>query len=318
MKNTEQAILAGRRLTYDQAVELYENSSVEELCALADRLRREFRGRALDTCSIINARSGRCPEDCKWCSQSKFHKTDIAIYPLVDTDTVLGTALRNESGGVRRFSLVTSGRTVEGKDFERICATYRELSQRTGLKLCASLGLLSADQMRALKECGVERYHCNLESAPSFFPSLCTTHTTWDKIQTLRRAREAGLDLCSGGIIGMGESAAQRIELAVVLRDEGVRSVPVNILNPIEGTRLAGIAPLSDDEILASVAMLRIVNPEADIRLAGGRVRVPHLSEKMLHCGASAAIVGDMLTTPGSSVASDMDMFNQAGFDTAI
>ncbi len=314
MSDLAREIIAGRRLGYDEAVELAHEATAEELCGLADALRTHFHGRDIDTCSIMNARSGRCPEDCKWCSQSKFHKTDIDIYPLVGVDEALEMARHNEAKGVRRFSLVTSGRTMTDAEIGKTCEIVSALGRECRMELCASLGLLSKPQLQRLFDCGVRRYHCNLETAPSYFPSLCSTHTTEDKIRTIGWAREVGMSVCSGGIIGMGESLEQRIELAVTLRGIGVKSIPVNVLNPIRGTRLEASEPLTDDEVLRTYAMFRIVCPDAHIRFAGGRLLIKHLERRLLHSGVSASIVGDMLTTSGSAIDADRAMFAEEGF----
>ncbi len=307
-------IIAGRRLGYEEAVRLANDASADELCRVAGELRLHFHGMDFDTCSIMNARSGRCPEDCKWCSQSKFHSADVDVYPLVGATEALEMARHNESKGVGRFSLVTSGRAMTDPEIEKACGIFSAIGRECGIKLCASMGLLTKPQLQKLFDCGVKRYHCNLETAPSYFPSLCTTHTTEDKIRTIRWAQEVGMDVCSGGIIGMGETLEQRVELAVALRDIGVRSIPVNVLNPIRGTRLEAAAPLKDDEVLRSFAMFRIVCPEAHIRFAGGRILVKHLERRLLHSGVSASIVGDMLTTSGSAIDGDKAMFSQEGF----
>ncbi len=310
----EQRIKEGYRMEYGEAVELERQTPHEALWAMAGRLRTHFLGDGFDTCSIINARSGRCSENCKWCSQSRFHRTQVDVYPLIGAGEALELAAHNAAKGVRRFSLVTSGRTLSDTDLEKACGIYEELGRKVKIGLCASMGLLTSAQLRRLKEAGVERYHCNLESAPSYFPELCTTHTTEEKIQTLRRAREAGLELCSGGIIGMGESMAQRIELAVTLRDLEIRSIPLNILNPIPGTPLENMPRLTDDEVLTTAALFRIVNPQAHIRLAGGRPLIAHLFPRLLHCGVSASIVGDMLTTTGSDIDTDKEVLKKEGF----
>lgn len=301
------------KITFEQALELERTATTGELCAMADQIRKQNRGQAFNTCSIINARSGRCPEDCKWCSQSAFHKTEIDIYPLIDAEEALEMARHNQSKGVRRFSLVTSGRAVSGAELDKVCAIYESLTRGTDIALCASLGLLGREDMLRLRRSGVTRYHCNLESAPSYFPSLCTTHTTAQKQQTIRWAREAGMAICSGGIIGLGETMAQRIELAVVLRDMEVESIPINFLNPIPGTALEHESRLSDDDVLRSVAMFRIVNPTAVIRLAGGRALYRHLDRALLGSGVDGAIVGDMLTTTGSDIDSDKSLFQSEG-----
>lgn len=312
----EQDINQGYRLNYEQAVELCNTMPFEQILELAGRLRKSAHGNYFDTCSIMNARSGRCSEDCKWCSQSKFHDTHVDIYPLVSSEEALEQARHNAAKGIKRFSLVTSGRTMSGRDMERTCEIYRKLRGDVDIKLCASLGLLTQDQMQQLRDSGVSRYHCNLESAPSFFPTLCTTHTTAEKIQTLRWAQQAGMKICSGGIIGMGESMEQRIELAVALQGLGVDSIPVNVLNPIKGTPLANVEPLSDREVLLTAAMMRIVNPNAHIRLAGGRTLIEHLIPQLLHCGVSAMILGDMLTTVGSKIDQDKELISKEGFLT--
>ena len=311
----KERIEQGYRLGYDEALELLRTTPETELCALAHALRTRYQGKTIDMCSIMNARSGRCSEDCKWCAQSKFHKTEVEVYPLVGAGEAVEEAAGNARKGVKRFSLVTSGRTLSDADTDRICAIYRRIGSEVSVSLCASLGLLNLEQMRRLKESGVRRYHCNLETAPSYFPKLCSTHTVAEKLRTIGWAREAGLEICSGGIIGMGESEEQRVEFAIALRQTGAVSIPVNVLNPIPGTRLAGAPPLTDSEIVRAVAVMRILNPEAAIRLAGGRTRIKHLEERLLRCGVSALIVGDMLTTTGSDIETDKRMFIRCGFE---
>ena len=311
----EKKIEEGYRPDYDEALSLMRSLSLEDLCALAHALRLRYQGKRVDMCSIMNARSGKCGEDCKWCSQSRFHHTDIEVYPLVDAESALREAVHNASKGVSRFSLVTSGRTLSSADTERICAIYRRIGSECPIILCASLGLLNREQLFQLKESGVTRYHCNLETAPSYFPQVCTTHTIEEKLQTIEWAREAGLEICSGGIIGMGESEEQRVEFALAIRRTGAVSIPVNILNPIPGTRLAGMPPLKDEEVIRAVAMIRILNPEASVRLAGGRSRIKAVEPELFRCGISGSIVGDLLTTTGSDIDTDKAMFLRLGFE---
>lgn len=314
MNEIENKLKNGYRLTYEEAVELAHTAPVGELSRLAGALRTHFHDNHIDTCSIMNARSGRCPENCKWCSQSKFHTSEIEVYPLVEAADAVAMARHNAAKGVRRFSLVTSGRGMTDAEIEKCCRIYEEIVRATNIYLCASMGLLTREQLQKLYDGGVRRYHCNLETAPSYFPQLCTTHTPEDKIRTIRWAQEVGMEVCSGGIIGMGETLDQRVELAVALRDLGIKSIPVNMLNPIAGTALEGTPPLGDDEIVRSVAMFRIVNPDAHIRFAGGRVLYKNLERRLLHGGVSASIVGDMLTTSGSDVESNQQMFAKEGF----
>ena len=311
----ERQLTGGYRLGYEETLELMRSASDDELCALAGRLRTRYQGKRFDTCSIMNARSGRCSEDCKWCAQSKYHKAAIDVYPLVGEEAACKEARYNADKGVRRFSLVTSGRTLSADETQRICSIYRRIASEADISLCASLGLLDREQLRRLRESGVRRYHCNLETAPSFFPTLCSTHTTEEKLRTIAWAREAGLEVCCGGIIGMGESEEQRVEFAVAVRETGAVSIPVNVLNPIPGTLLENLPPLTDSEVLRTMAMMRIVNPEADIRLAGGRNRIKHLEARLFACGVSASIVGDLLTTAGSDIDTDKAVLKNMGFE---
>jgi len=302
--------------SYSEAVELTRYPQKDLLYAAANSIREKFCGNKLDTCSIVNARSGKCSEDCKWCAQSAKHKTGIETYPIKDESEVLDCALQNDIKGVKRFSLVTSGRKVEKAEMEKFCKMYKSIHEKTGLKLCASMGLIGKEEMLMLKEAGVSRYECNLETASSFFPELCTTHTSEEKKATLRLAKECGMEICSGGIIGMGESMEQRVELACELRELGVKSVPINILNPIKGSALENAKPLSEEEILTTMAVFRFVLPDAFIRFAGGRINMSGtLQKKALQSGINASLVGGLLTTPGSNINEDYEMFKDLGYN---
>ena len=322
MKNLQELtadILGGYLITPDEALELLRHAETEALCDAADRVRRHFMGDRVDTCSIMNARSGRCSEDCKWCSQSAHHQTKIEVYPLTETAEALRHARDNHGKGVGRFSLVTSGRTMTDAQVEKCAEIYRAIAAECegfrGGMLCASMGLLNKEQLRKLKNSGVGSYHCNIETAPSYFPKLCTTHTLAEKQRTIAWAKEVGLKICSGGIIGMGEMPEQRVEMAFTLREMGVASIPVNVLNPIPGTPLENTPPLSDDEILRTFALFRLINPGVYIRFAGGRTLLkPEIQERALRSGVNAAIVGDLLTTIGSGIAEDKAMFARCGF----
>jgi biotin synthase len=200
---------------------------------------------------------------------------------------------------------------LKPKQVEKACEIYRAIGQQSPIKRCASMGLLRTPQLKTLKAAGVERYHCNIETSASHFPNLCTTHSFADKVRTIREAQAVGMKVCSGGIFGMGETMAQRIEMAFALRELEIDSIPINILDPIDGTPLQGSRPLTDDEVLTSIALFRFINPCAQLRLAGGRKLISHLQEKALTAGISAVMVGDYLTTLGANIEQDKAMFQR-------
>lgn len=287
----------------------------KELYELAHRTTRKYLGNRFDSCSIINAKSGNCSENCKWCSQSVFNRCNIEKYPLVSADRAVKEGLYNSSFGIKRFSLVTSGKRVSKKEIDEICKIVKALNDTGKIIPCVSLGLIDEEDMFKLAEAGATRYHCNMESSPSYFGELCTTHTQEEKIKTLKAAEKAGLSLCSGGIIGMGETLDDRIELALLLRDLNVKSIPINFLNPIKGTPLQDAKPLTEDEILTTIAIFRLINPTAFLRFAGGRALISkEVQEKALYIGINSAIMGDMLTTLGNSARNDIAMFKAAGY----
>lgn len=313
----ERIIGGGPAATPDEAVMLDKECSTESLCEAADRVREKCCGGHLDTCSIINARSGRCSEDCKWCSQSRFYATGVNEYDIVDSEEAISLAADNERRGVRHFSLVTSGRRVTPEHIGRFCSVFRAMRERCPkIGFCASMGLLGREELQALKDAGVKRYHCNLETSSDYFPTLCTTHTHADKLRTIAAAREVGLEVCSGGIIGMGESLRQRLQLVAEAYAAGAVSIPVNLLNPIAGTPLGNMPLLSEDEIVRSVALMRLVAPQAVMRFAGGRARLSQqTTRRILRGGMNGVMVGDLLTTVGNSVDDDFRMFAEMGFN---
>jgi biotin synthase len=303
-------------ISYSEAVKLTKYPDKDLLYAAANEIREKFCGSEFDTCSIINARSGKCSEDCKWCAQSAKHKTDIETYPMKSADNVFDCAMQNDIMGLKRFSLVTSGRRVEKREMEKFCEMYKRIRKKTGLKLCASMGLIGEEELLMLRDAGITRYQCNLETASSFFGELCSTHTSEEKKATLRLAKECGLEICSGGIIGMGETMEHRVELACELRELGVKSVPINILNPIKGSALENAKPLTDEEILTAIAVFRFVLPNAFLRFAGGRINMSRaLQKKALQSGINAALIGDLLTTLGTGVKEDYELFEGVGYN---
>ena len=304
--------MVGKRLNRTEAVSLLSQNR-EELLYAANRIRTRFCGNQYELCSIINAKSGRCSENCRFCAQSSFHCTHVEEYPLLDSDSIVAAAMQNEQAGAQRFSLVTSGRRLSQSETDRIADVFRIIRERSSIRLCLSCGLLSLDQFVYLKESGLTRYHNNLETSRRFFPEICTTHTIDDKIAALLAARQAGLELCSGGIIGLGETWEDRIDMAFAARELQVDSIPINVLNPIPGTPLADRPFLSNEEICKTMALFRLVYPTASIRLAGGRGLFPDKGRRALLSGCNGAITGGMLTTAGITTKDDLEMIESIG-----
>ncbi len=310
----KEKVLAGQLLTDDEAYALPSFGS-SELREAAAEITAAMCPAEFEPCSIINARSGRCSENCKWCAQSAHHNAKCEIYDLVDHKECIEAARYNHERGVKRFSLVASGKKVSGDSLRRMCAMLSEIRRDVGIEVCASMGLLGHDELRQLKDAGVKRYHCNLETAPSHFATLCTTHTIDDKLATIHAAHSLGMEVCSGGIIGMGETMRQRVEFALTLRKAQPVSIPVNVLSPIPGTPLGDTPLISEDEILDSVAIIRLIHPTVQIRFAGGRARMSKEAQlQAMRIAVNSGIVGDLLTTIGSSIAEDKELAREAGY----
>ncbi len=310
-------IIGGEKISRTEATELI-NAPLEELCKCADEIRKHFCKDGFDICTIINGKCGRCSEDCKFCAQSARYKTMIEEYPLLDTDEIVRQAKYNAERGVLRYSIVTSGKMLSDSDVDKVCESIKAIKSEVGIEVCVSFGLLGVEQFKKIKAAGASRVHCNLEASRNFFPSVCSTHTYDMKIETLKSARLAGLSICSGGIMGLGETMEDRIDMAFDLCELAVKSVPINFLNPIEGTPFEHNAPLSDDEKRRIVAIYRFILPDASIRLAGGRGLIADKGEGCFRSGANAAISGDMLTTSGITIETDMNMLKKLGFKAEL
>ena len=316
LQKLKEQVLRGSHISKEEAEWLAVQPDKEALYEAAHEITRGLASEEFDMCSIINAKSGRCPENCKWCAQSAHHHTQIETYDAIPIHEAISIARLNEQQGIKRLSLVTSGRRIKASEIDYFCDIYRKMGEETHLHLCASMGLLKREELEKLKAAGVKRYHCNLETASSYFSELCTTHTIEQKKETIRTAQKLGMEICSGGIIGMGENMKQRIELAFELKELGVCSVPMNILNPIPGTPLEHMPPISDEEILVTIAIFRFILPRTFIRFAGGRARLSRETQKQaLSAGVNGLLMGDMLTTLGSGVNEDKSLAREAGYD---
>ena len=308
-------ILRGKWIGREEALRLAEEP-LEELRQAADEIRRKVCGNGFDLCTIVNAKCGRCSEDCRYCAQSAHYRTACEeSYPLLSTQELLEDARRNAQQGVLRYSIVTSGRRLSEEEVEQACESIHRIRAEVPIEVCVSFGLLDEVQFRKIKAAGASRVHCNLESSARYFPSVCTTHTYEEKIRTLQAAKRAGLSICSGGILGLGETMEDRIDMVLTARELGVKSIPVNLLNPIPGTPYENRVPLDNEEACRCVALFRFLIPDASIRLAGGRGLLGDKGEACFLSGANAAISGDMLTTAGITVETDMELLRSSGFE---
>ncbi|TAN41370.1 MAG: biotin synthase BioB [Nitrospirae bacterium] len=319
VRRLEEQVLSGREITRDEACLIASVSGTQtaDLFASANRIRDRFRGETIDLCSIINAKSGGCPEDCAYCAQSVRSSSEISRFPLLDRDRMLEAALKAKEAGTKRFCIVTGGRKPTDKELAVIAETVSAV-RAAGLLPCATLGLLQENELAALKRAGLERYHNNLETSERFFPEICTTHTYQDKQRTISAAQAAGLSVCSGGIFGLGEDWADRIDMAFALKELSPDSVPINFLTPVRGTRLQSRPPLPPLEALKIVSLYRFILPAKEIRVCGGRMQtLGDLHPLIFFAGADGLLTGDYLTTLGRSFADDLRMISEFGLRTA-
>lgn len=308
-------IIDGYRLTKEDDLSVLLTADLDELCTGADKIREKLCGNKVDLCSIINGRGGRCSENCKFCAQSAHHNTDCEEYGFLEQKTFMeGCAYASEQG-VNRYSIVTAGRTMEGEDLEKAIAAYQAMHEEyPDMILCASHGLVKGEDLKRMREAGVTMYHSNVETSEHFFPEICTTHTYEDKLNEIRLAKEAGMEVCSGGIFGMGETWQDRLDMAALLAQLQVNSIPLNFLLPIKGTPLEDREKLTQEEIIRIVAIFRYLNPTAFIRIAAGRSYFEQGGEILFRAGANATLTGDMLTTVGNNIAQDREMLKGLGF----
>lgn len=305
LSDLTQKILDGYLITRDEAVELID-APLEDLRVSASTITRHFFKEKVELCCISNGKCGNCTENCKFCSQSRRFDTSVGVSRLKTVDEFFAEAKFNNDHGVHRFSIVTSGLRLPPNEIRQVGEAYKKIRSELNIRCCGSLGLISGDELKYLKECGLTRFHNNLETSRRYFPEVCTTHTYDQKLEVLRNAHAAGLEVCSGCIIGMGESYEDRIDIALTLREVGAVSTPINILNPIKGTPFEGRPVLGEEEIERSVALFRHIMPRTVLRTAGGRLLIKKFYTKLFDFGINAEITGNMLTTQGLSIQQDI------------
>lgn len=313
-----ESILQGHKIHYEEALELTKviDEDIPLLSAFANKIRIQFAGKGVDMCGIVNARSGMCSEDCKFCAQSVYHDTAAPIYELLSIEQIITAAQTAEKQNAKRISIVTSGKGMDNDpDFPKIVAALQGIMDNTNLKVCANLGTLTLDQAHVLARLGIKRYAHNLETSENFYPSVCTTHSYEERLTTIKAAKAAGMELCTGGIIGMGESWQDRIDFAFALRALDVASIPINILNPIKGTALEDVMPPLPLDIIKTFAIFRFIFPDKIIRPAGGReINLRDMQGQLMLSGANGLIIGNYLTFTGRNTTADFQMVQDAGF----
>ncbi len=312
-----QQVLNDEPINREQAARIMASSDAEimDLVAAAYRLRHHHFGNTVQLYFLMNAKSGLCPEDCHYCSQSKIAKSDIPKYNFLDRNKIMDAAQQALDRKSKTFCLVISGRAPSERELKAVETVVPEIKEKFDLKVCACLGLLDQQQAARLKDCGVDRVNHNLNAGGEYYEKICTTHTFEDRLDTLRNVRSAGLEICSGGIIGMGEKHSDTIEMAFALQELKAESIPLNFLNPIEGTPLEELDHLNPRDCLRALAMFRFVNPGSELRIAGGReIHLRSLQPLGLYV-ANSLFVGDYLTTKGQAPEADYKMIEDMGFE---
>ncbi len=315
-----QSVLNGEDINYSDSLKLInidnnDSKSLEALLKGADQIREKYNGDKVDLCSIMNGKSGKCSEDCTFCAQSSHYKTNSEEYPLISYEDVYKRAKEMDDKGVNRFSIVTSGKGVAEGDFDKLIDIYSNLEKSTNLSLCASHGVISYEKALKLKETGINMYHHNIETSKNHYKNICTTHSYDERIQTVRNIKKAGMEVCCGIILGMGETIEDRLNMMFEIKELDVTSIPVNILHPVAGTPLENLDILEPMEILKTIAIYRHIIPKAHIRYAGGRNALKDKQGLGLRGGVNALLVGDYLTTVGSNIEDDKQTVKSLGLD---
>lgn len=308
---------SGEGLSVEEAREFVAlpADALYDILSVSEKVRRAHKGVEVNLCAIVNAKSGLCKEDCAFCAQSVRYDTGVEEYPMAEPRALIDAAKEAEGYGAREFSIVTSGTGIEkDRDVDALVETLEGMKGSVGVERCASLGILSRDVLKRLKDSGLESYHHNLETNRSFFPNICTTHEYDEDVEAIRVAKGLGLHVCSGGIFGLGESWEDRIELIQTLKDLGVDSIPINFLNPRPGTPLEGASNLTPAECLKIISLIRLMLPAKDIVVCGGRsLNLRDLQPLIFAAGANGMMVGNYLTTPGRDPSEDLKMLEDLG-----
>ena len=302
-------------LTKEKLLDLY-NMDLDALLEKAS----EFHSNKIEFCSIVNARNGKCSQNCKYCAQSSHYRTDIESYPLVELDVIKQAALESKSNRANRFAIVTSGKTPDEEDFDKVLSMIKELNKIDGIKSCASIGILNEEQAKALADAGLKRFHHNINTSESYYPEICTTHSWQDRLNTCRLVKKYGMELCCGVILGMGETVEQRVEMAMELAEIHPDSIPINILMPIPQTPFENYHDKIDEEnILRTIAVFKIANPDSVVRFCGGRMRLSaENQEKALKTCVEGILIGNYLTTVGKNPEEDIQTVEKSGLEIAV
>lgn len=303
-------MITENKLSKDELIKLY-NSDLDDLLKLSSKYIKD----TVEFCSIVNARNGKCSQNCKYCAQSSHYRTNIETYPLIPVDDVIKAAEESKENKASRFAIVTSGKTPDEEDFNKVLELIKAVNNIDGIKSCASIGILNEEQAKALSDAGLKRFHHNINTSESYYPEVCTTHTWQDRLNTCRLVKKYGMELCCGVILGMGESIEQRIEMAMELAEIEPESIPINILMPIPETPFENyIDKIDEENVLRTLAIFKITNPKSILRFCGGRMRLSQENqEKALKCCVEGILIGNYLTTVGKAPQEDIETVRNLG-----